>query len=252
MTGQANILDAIRAAEVLGARDVFPKPGRLLELGGSDGFQARILADGGWDVESIDIANRPKREVAHFRVQDYDGHRIPFEDQSFDGVFSSNVLEHIQHLAQTLAETRRVLRPEGVAVHLLPSPAWRFWTIVSHYPYLVDRLATKLRPTAKTPAHASDAGIESGPARSLLLRAAGLTPHGEYPNALAELYYFSRSRWEREFRASGFEVVSSASGNLFYTGHLLLPALDVSLRRRLASVLGSACHVFVLRKAHRV
>lgn len=249
MTGQAAILDAIRTAEVIGACDVFPKPGKLLELGGSNGFQARILADGGWDVSSIDVAERPKREVPHFPVQDYDGHRIPFDDQSFDGVFSSNVLEHIPHLAEILAETRRVLRPEGIAVHLLPSPAWRFWTVVSHYPYLVGRLSTMLFPKAKAPGSLSAAPSGTTAAKSVLLRAAGLLPHGEYPNAVAELYYFSRSRWEREFRASGFDIVSCRSGNLFYTGHLLLPSLDVSTRRRLAAVLGSACHVFVLRKS---
>lgn len=249
MIDQANILDAIRAAEVLGARDVFPKPGRILELGGSDGFQARILADGGWNVASIDVANRPKRATAHFPVQDYDGHRIPFEDESFDGVFSSNVLEHIPHLAEILAETRRVLRPGAVAVHLLPSPAWRFWTIVSHYPYLVNRLATKLFSANDAHAPASAPAAEASSSRSIFLRAAGLVPHGEYPNAVAELYYFSRSRWVREFRGSGFDVVSCTSGNVFYTGHLLLPSLDVALRRKLASVLGSACHVFVLRKA---
>lgn len=248
MTSQSSILDAIRAAEILGARDVLPKLGRLLELGGNDGFQARILADGGWTVDSIDVPDRTKRSSPHFPVQDYDGHRLPFDDQTFDCVFSSNVLEHIPHLAEILAETRRVLRSGGIAVHLLPSPAWRFWTIASHYPYLVSRLSAKLFSAARPPDTTSAASTRTGAAKSILLRAAGLLPHGEYPNAVAELYYFSRSRWQREFRGSGFEIVSCASGNLFYTGHLLLPALDVSLRRKLASVLGSACHVFVLRK----
>lgn len=248
MSAPGTILEAIRAAEVLGVRDNFPKPGRLLELGGSNGFQARILADGGWNVSSIDLADRSKAAVSHFPVQDYDGHHIPFEDQSFDGVFSSNVLEHIPHLAEILAETWRVLRPGGVAVHLLPSPAWRFWTIVSHYPYLVGRLSSMLFETGDAPATTSAAASGASAAKSILLRAAGLLPHGEYPNALAELYYFSHSRWEREFRGSGFDIVSRTSGNLFYTGHLLFPALDVSTRRRLAAVLGSACHVFVLRK----
>lgn len=250
MTGQSNILNAIRSAEILGTCDVFPKPGKLLELGGSDGFQARILADGGWSVASIDLGTRRKR-ATHFPVQDYDGHRIPFDDESFDGVFSSNVLEHIPHLTETLAETRRVLRPGGLAVHLLPSPAWRFWTIVSHYPHLVRRFSSKLFPADKTPTATFAPPVGRASLKSTLLRAAGLSPHGEYPNALTELYYFSRSRWEREFRASGFEIVSCTRGNLFYTGHLLLPALDVSIRRKLASVMGSACHVFVLLKTYR-
>ena len=246
MTNLLPILDANRSAEVRGIRGIFSKPGRILELGGSDGFQARILADGGWDVASIDLAGRPKRPVAYFPVQDYDGLHIPFEDKSFDGVYSSNVLEHIPHLVEILAETRRVLRRGGIAVHILPSPAWRFWTTISHYPRLAGLLWTR-RSGSVVPARASIPPAISS-LKSTFLRATGLLPHGEYSNAVAELYYFSRSRWGSVFRASGFDIVSCSGGNMFYTGHSLLPFLPLSFRRSLSGVLGSACHIFVLRR----
>ena len=39
---------------------------------------------------------------------------IPFEDSSFDAVFSHNVLEHLQHPEEVLSEMYRVLKPGGV------------------------------------------------------------------------------------------------------------------------------------------
>lgn len=74
-----------------------------------------------------------------------------------------------------------------------------------------------------------------------------LSPHGEYSNSLAELYYFSRRRWLRVYEDNGFEVLKVAGNDLFYTGYGLLPGLALSTRRRLARIVGSACHVFVMR-----
>lgn len=46
--------------------------------------------------------------------------KLPFEDGSYDVVYASHVLEHIQDDRQALREVRRVLRPGGLAI--LPVP----------------------------------------------------------------------------------------------------------------------------------
>jgi ubiquinone/menaquinone biosynthesis C-methylase UbiE len=43
----------------------------------------------------------------------YDGHHLPFEDQRFDGIFSSEVFEHVFNLEEMLKELNRVLKPGG-------------------------------------------------------------------------------------------------------------------------------------------
>jgi SAM-dependent methyltransferase len=43
----------------------------------------------------------------------YDGARLPFPDNSFDLIFSWGVFEHIADVPAVLAETRRVVKPEG-------------------------------------------------------------------------------------------------------------------------------------------
>jgi SAM-dependent methyltransferase len=51
-------------------------------------------------------------------------YRIPFDDESFDMVFSITVFEHVMDYDSALAEIRRVLKPNGISVHLFPAP-WK-------------------------------------------------------------------------------------------------------------------------------
>jgi SAM-dependent methyltransferase len=149
-------------------------------------------------------------------VTDYDGRQIPFEDGTFDVVFSSNVLEHVPHVVEFQKEIHRVLKPDGVVVHVLPSSSWRVWTSMTHLMkyWTLDRV------------------------------------HGEHAgNSFSEVYYFSRRWWTRIFRETGWRIVSRGSNELFYTGNSVVASrLSMDTRRKLARVLGASCNVFVLRK----
>jgi len=141
-----------------------------------------------------------------------------------------------------------VLKPNGFAIHILPTPSWRFWTSVAHYGYLLLYI---LRRQPKI------LGVEQPPTASTLIQRRGVMyllrrallagPHGEYPNAVSELYYFSKRRWVKVFETNGFEVQHYATNGLFYTGYLLFGGLNVASMQALARYLGSSCHIFVTR-----
>ncbi len=84
------------------------------------------------------------RRSGLFPIIDYDGRAIPLPDASVDVVFSSNVLEHVRDLASLQTEIKRVLAPNGMCLHVLPTHAWRMWTTIGSYPdailYLADAL----------------------------------------------------------------------------------------------------------------
>ncbi|MEW5886685.1 MAG: class I SAM-dependent methyltransferase [Pseudomonadota bacterium] len=240
-------LEALRAEEFDCVRRHFRPERRVLEIGGGSGYQASLIASTGAAVESIDVA--PGTET-HFPVRLYGGGALPFPDQYFDVVFSSNVLEHIPDLDLSLAEIRRVMKPDALAIHILPTPAWRAWTSLSHYIHIGRRivgvLAGRGYAARASPVPAVTAVGPRGWRALRRLLADG--PHGEYPSALAELWYFSRRRWRQLFFDHGFELLEDWPSGIFYTGYGIFPALSVERRRKLAGVLGSATRVFIMRK----
>jgi ubiquinone/menaquinone biosynthesis C-methylase UbiE len=115
-------------------RNGLPRPAHVLEIGTATAYLAYALAAAGVgtvvgldrdvtgyvtgsDREGVRAALRPPEGAVDLVAGD--AHALPFEDASFDAVVSSSTLEHVEHPAQVLAETRRVLRPGGVAYHIV-------------------------------------------------------------------------------------------------------------------------------------
>ncbi len=91
---------------------------------------ARILDFGCGDAAGIDWGRRHGIHVvgADIRptVEDPWLHpctpvSLPFGDASFDAVVSNMVFEHVMYPREALAELHRVLKPEGIMIHLWPS-----------------------------------------------------------------------------------------------------------------------------------
>ncbi len=209
-------LESIRQYELNEVSRYLPPTGRLLEIGAGAGWQAKTLQENGYDVSGIDIATSNYRADMIWPVTEYDGYRIPFEDATFDIVFSSNVLEHIPHVVEFQKEIHRVLKPGGRAIHLMPSGTWRCWTNLTH-------LAKRWNWPDK---------------------------HGELAtNCLSEIGDFSRRWWRRMFEQTGWSVEQATSNQLFYTGHSIMDSrLPMGMRHLMSYGMGGSCHLFVLRR----
>ena len=248
--GAHNLLERIRAAEFERVREWFRPGTRVLELGGGTGYQAAQIAALGCDVLSIDLADRHRPYRLFHPVQDYDGYNIPAPDASVDVVFSSNTLEHVPDVGRLLRDTRRVLRPGGVAVHIVPTAAWRFWNSAAIPPYALKQVLglQRFTPGMVEETSAAQAARRRGWA-GMALRAFTLpfAPHGAYANALVELHYFSARRWRRVFADAGFRIVEERPNRVFYTGLAVAPGMSMVWRSRLARVLGNACRIYALQ-----
>ena len=55
------------------------------------------------------------------RIVDLQNYILPFEDNTFDFIFSDNVFEHVQNYSETNAEIARVLKADGCCLHIFPS-----------------------------------------------------------------------------------------------------------------------------------
>jgi len=243
-------LEALRQAEFDTVRAYFRPGMRVLEIGGGSGYQARLITSLGCDVSSIDLADRSAPAGRFHPVQSYDGRNIPAAPESFDLIFSSNVLEHVTDLSALLSDMRRVLRPGGHAIHILPSTSWRLFTTLAFPLYAFKRLVglqTGLPYADPSPRVCGASPGSEGVANFFGAIGAPLRPHGAFANALVELWTYRRRWWIRTFRRHAFEIISIVPTRLFYSGYGILPSLPLTARRILSRLLGSACHIYVTR-----
>ena len=133
-------LHVIRKFEVDTVTKFLDPQAIILEVGGGTGFQVKELRSLGFNVTSIDVPDSSYREQRIGPVIDYDGREFPFGTGVFDVVFTSNTLEHIGDLRQFHKESRRVLKPGGYCIHIMPSPSWRLWTSLTSYIKLAQHI----------------------------------------------------------------------------------------------------------------
>lgn len=156
-------------------------------------------------------------------------------------------------LGLTSRSPKRVLKPGGHCVHLMPTGTWRFWTNVAHCTEFLQRLlglAPRLIPKGVSKHALSDSlsvlRLMAGTAKHYAI----VPRHGETENALSEIATFSSHHWRKHFYSQHFVIDVVTPVGLFYIGHMVLgPRLSLGTRQKLAKWLGSACVIYVVRPA---
>ena len=251
----------LRRLELESVNRFFSASDRVLEIGGGSGFQAALLAERVEAVVSIDIKPHPTPIVP---MTVYDGRSIPFPEKHFDAIFSSNVLEHIEDIDRFLVESGRVLKDDGIAIHIVPTVAWRIATTLTHYPGLPRIMWTNYRNLKAAGTESSDictvqpnSNDKPQVGNSLLVhfKASWIASilrsprHGERGNALTEAWYYRSGWWRRRFEAAGWEVLEEFPMGIFYSGSIVFgTVLPISWRRFLSHFVGSSTRSFILKK----
>jgi ubiquinone/menaquinone biosynthesis C-methylase UbiE len=209
-------LESMRRFELEFALRSFPDSGKALEVGAGTGWQANALQKSGFDVDAIDLSTSNYKDDRTFPVVDYDGHNIPFADSSFDVVFSSSVMEHIPHIEEFQTEIHRVLKRNGIAIHIVPSSSWRVWTTI-----------TRALKSWKIP-----------------------EIHGEHANnVITETLVFRKKWWRQLFERTGWRVVDMRSCPIFYAGCAIMDKrLNTRTRQRLSKILDGSTSLFLLKE----
>jgi len=211
-------LREIRQYEAIQVVGELPHRSLVLEVGAGAGWQARIFADLGRSVTPLEVHGSKYSRISEVYIRYYDGEKIPYSGKLFDAVFTSNTLEHMPRVMAMQSEMQRVLIHMGIAVHVVPTASWAFWTFL-----------TTLFKWWRVP-HA----------------------HGVHArNPIKEMFSYTRKAWERLLLDAGWLVEKYHVNNIFYTGNSIFAGrLSLKSRVRLSRILGSSCHIFVLRVNH--
>ncbi|WP_292387562.1 class I SAM-dependent methyltransferase [Methanosarcina sp. UBA5] len=112
---------------------------RILEVGCGSGafttFAAKAIGIKG-EVYALDIQpkmlmqlkkklSRPEnRDIINIKLVEGDAHKLPFDDNSFDVVYTVTVLQELPDKNKALKEMKRVLKPGGIlaVTEFLPDP----------------------------------------------------------------------------------------------------------------------------------
>jgi SAM-dependent methyltransferase len=227
-----------RAVELQSVRDLFEPARLVLDLGAGSGFLTALMTSWGCDVSAVDVK---VPAVTHCPVATYDG-RLPFGDSEFDVVLGSHLLAHVNDLDLLFAEIKRVLKPNGRAIFIVPTSSWRVWTSLVHYPARFQRARQLMTSSEPSAPHQR---------RSLarrILNTIVAPPLGVWSRtAIHELFAFTRRSWRRRIERRGFRVERILPTGIFYTGHLLFSSLTVTQRKLLARLFGSATVVIIAR-----
>ena len=132
--------------------EYFPhRYGLILEVGCGTGFQSLLLSPHADRLVGIDIPGEymgyvmpgfaSSADMASFLVNDCFGvdwaefkdafpDKVPLDESSVDLVFSWTVLEHVPSLPPMFAEMARVVKPDGLMIHVVPSIMSALQTLV--------------------------------------------------------------------------------------------------------------------------
>ena len=221
-----------------------------LELGAGDGAQSKLIARCAGEVLCTDLNRERLVQEPHPRIA-YDicnAENLPYETGRFDLIYSSNLLEHLRDPARALSEMRRVLRDDGVMVHVVPNRFWKLLHMALFYPNLalsaVEAALSggRVRYQNGKPSRGNNLRRE----RSSFLRRNIWPPvHGEYAGHLAEFTRMGSSSWRQMFKEAGLEPTGMVRG---------LPAhspyrFGMNAPRKLCESMGlSSCNGYVLTK----
>jgi len=101
------------------------KTAEILDIGCADGLLIEQLSNEGFsnihgiDVSETGISQCKKRGLKNVALMD--GSKTSFEDNMFDVIIASDVLEHIEDENQALMEWYRLLKPKGQLIVFVPA-----------------------------------------------------------------------------------------------------------------------------------
>ena len=187
-----------------------------LEIGAGNGFQSRLIKNICKKLFVTEYNEKRLKKQKQKNVQYYicDAEDLPFKDNSFDFIFSSNVLEHIVNRDKALSELKRVSRLNSLMIHIMPSRAGKLSQMFFYYINIFELILSKKKRQAilsekkrvKDENLTTGSNIKRQGSRNLI---SCVFPaiHGEYDSHFEEFIEFGKKKWRKKFLKNNFQII---------------------------------------------
>lgn len=95
--------------------------GKVLDVGCYPFHLGKALQELGWDVWGISSPHEPIYDDSQVKILNIDRESFPFEDNQFDMVLFTEVIEHLLNPQFSLKEIYRVLKKNGILILTTPN-----------------------------------------------------------------------------------------------------------------------------------
>ncbi len=146
--------------------------GRLLDVGCGDATITLQLKQAlGCEIEAVELIEENVKRAAEkgFSVKkvDLNLEKLPFKSNSFDCVFSGEVLEHVIDSDGLLLDMKRVLKKDGVLILTVPNVANWYNRLIMLFGYLPHYIESGSRKSYGTPFGLINGHVKAFTKRSL-------------------------------------------------------------------------------------
>lgn len=122
-------------------REFIPKKSNFLDVGcGAGDNLNRAESELNCEITGIDpspgahgVGRFSSNDITKKTIIQGSAENLPFEDETFDVVFCSHVLEHVTNTTKSLSEISRVLKKDGTIIIGMPTASMAFIALISHF-----------------------------------------------------------------------------------------------------------------------
>lgn len=228
-----------------------------LEVGCGDGYQTSLIYNKFNEFYSVDLNfDRIKIKIPQVNYMKIDGDNFKniFDNNKFDIVFSSSFLEHLSNSKSFLIESRKYLKKDGYAIHIVPNRFMKIMYLLLFYPNLLIIIIDKIIKIIRGQKIFNNYKGESE--NNINIKNINFTKkskfnkiflpsiHGIYRTHLEEFNKWGLKEWDKLFKNSGYIIVKKIKTSA-HSGYGF--GFD-SLRSLLEKMGFSSLTIYILKK----
>ncbi len=139
----------------------------------------------GLDIIDSDKFGYVKNDITHF-----DGNTIPFDNDSFENIMCTEVLEHVLDYQRLVDEIYRVSKKDGITIFTIPWSARYHYVPYDYYRYTPSKLKSIFSKFAKVEIIARGTDVTSIAAKTVVLFFRNIFPQEKWKYIFSPIWMF--------------------------------------------------------------